>query len=401
MQTTLNAHSPSILSRRKGPPRLPNAVAQTPASPDTVSLATQAAPKERTPNKPLMGAMLAATALTALAGPAMAQTPPGIGPLVQPAAEEMIVQDLDLSLWEQDIDLRKEPPVEIAADTTRTDWGVRFNSVNDFMPNSWTDWLGGTQHKTPDGTRFDDDGWTAELQLETNFQNGNDEWVVGGRLAMITQKGSRVPLGENYQGLRTDLGEFVVQRNFRTELNDRTTLDYGLGGGLQTIGNIGGEDLQRWWHEVGPAGGRLGTDLQGNQVSDSFRAMPLVTAGAKITYDINPNLNFNARSQVSAPLGRGIGNVGLRAGIGAQKGPLRFEVGGKLDATWVDAPELSFHPDSDSGLREGLYGRIEYEPGKWGGLYTQLETGGLRNEPVLMFGIRIGGGTSSRLSPFW
>jgi hypothetical protein len=401
MQTTLNPHSPTILSRRKGPPRLPKAVAQEPSSPDTVNLAALAAPKEKSLSKPLLGAMLAASALTALAGPAMAQSPPGLAPLVQPAAEEMIVEDLNFDLWNSEIDLSKEPPFEVASDTTKTKWGVRINSVNDFMPDAWTNWLGGPQHKTPDGTAFDDDGWTAEVQLETNFQNGNDEWVVGGRLAMITQKGSRVPYGEDYEGLRTDLGEFVVQRNFRTELNDRTTLDYGLGGGVQAIGNVGGESLQRWWHETGPAGGRLGDNLQGNQVTDSFRAMPLVTAGAKITYDIQPNLNINATTQVSAPLGRGLGNVGLRAGVGTRQGPFNFEVGGKLDATWADAPELSFHRDSASGIREGLYGRVEYEPGKWGGIYTQLETGGLRNEPVLTFGIRIGGGTSSRLSPFW
>jgi hypothetical protein len=400
MQTTLNPHSPSILSRRKGPPRLPKAVAEPPTSPDKVTLAEQAAPKKKSVAKPLLNTMLAVSALTAIVGPALISTGPAMSPQIQPAVEELVVQNVKLEQLEADIDLLKDPPL-LATDTTKTKVGVKIESVNDFMPADWTDWLGGPQHKTPDGTAFDDDGWTAEVRLETNIQNGNDEWVVGGRLAMITQKGSRVPFGEDYQGLRTDLGEFVVQRNFRLELNDKTTLDYGIGGGIQTIGNIGGERFQRWWHEVGPAGGRLGDDLQGNQVNDSFRAMPLLTGGAKITYDLHPNLNLNAMTQVSAPFGQGIGNVGLRAGIGARRGPFNFEVGGKLDATWVDAPELSFHRDSASGIREGVYGRIEYEPGKWGGIYTQLETGGLRNEPVLMFGIRIGGGSSSRLSPFW
>ena len=381
-----------------GPPRLPQPVEKESTPSDSVALAERAAPRQKSVSKPLAGALLAASALTAIAGPAMAQTAPGTAALVQPAAEEMIVQDLDLERLSTEIDLLKDPPT-VATDTTKTKVGVRINSVNDLVPDAWTGWLGGPEHKTPDGTSFDDDGWTAEVQLETNFQRGNDEWVVGGRLAMITQPGSREPHPEGYEGLRTDLGELVVQRNFRTQLNPRTTLDYGVGGGVQALGNVGGESLQRWWHEVGPLGGRVGSDLQGNQVTDSFRAMPLVTGGAKITYDLTSTVNLNAGTQLSAPLGNGLGNVGLRAGIGARKGDFNFEVGGKLDATWTDAPELRFH--DPSGLRDGWYGRVEYEPGKWGGFYTQLETGGLRNEPILTFGKRVGGGTKSRLSPFW
>mgnify|MGYP003714346323 CR=1 FL=1 len=398
MLTKLNPHSPVLSRRMMGPPRLPQPVEKESTPSDSVALAERAAPRQKSVSKPLAGALLAASALTAIAGPAMAQTAPGTAALVQPAAEEMIVQDLDLERLSTEIDLLKDPPT-VATDTTKTKVGVRINSVNDLVPDAWTGWLGGPEHKTPDGTSFDDDGWTAEVQLETNFQRGNDEWVVGGRLAMITQPGSREPHPEGYEGLRTDLGELVVQRNFRTQLNPRTTLDYGVGGGVQALGNVGGESLQRWWHEVGPLGGRVGSDLQGNQVTDSFRAMPLVTGGAKITYDLTSTVNLNAGTQLSAPLGNGLGNVGLRAGIGARKGDFNFEVGGKLDATWTDAPELRFH--DPSGLRDGWYGRVEYEPGKWGGFYTQLETGGLRNEPILTFGIRVGGGTKSRLSPFW
>ena len=143
----------------------------------------------------------------------------------------------------------------------------------------------------------------------------------------------------------------------------------------------------------------MGEDLQGSQVRDGFRTMPLMTGGAKLTYTVSPQMDLMLSTQASVPFGRGIGNVGLRAGVGKSVGPVNIEVGGKLDATWMEAPELGFH--ATSGLREGWYGRLEVEPGKWGGIYTQLETGGLRNEPVLTFGIRIGGGTEARLNPFW
>jgi hypothetical protein len=125
----------------------------------------------------------------------------------------------------------------------------------------------------------------------------------------------------------------------------------------------------------------------------------MMTAGAKITHSVHPNLNLVAGAQANVPIGRGLGNLGLRAGVGTEFQGLRVEAGAKLDATWSGAPEFYFA--DPSGVRPGAYGRVEYEPGKFGAVYTQLETGGLRNEPILSIGIRIGGGTKARLSPFW
>ncbi|HIB68625.1 MAG TPA: hypothetical protein EYO33_26935 [Phycisphaerales bacterium] len=360
----------------------------------SAALARSKQKTDRVVGKALLTALAGAASLTCLAGPAMAQVPPGIEPLVLET-----VSQSDLFRSEPDL-LRLDLPLEpMARDTTKTKFGVQLNSVNDFMPDAWTGWLGGPEHKIPDGTAFDDDGFTAEVQLLGNLQQGNEEWVMGGRVVMVTQPGSRYPFAEDYQGLRADIGEVVVQRNLRTRLSSETVLDYGVGGGLQFVGNVGGEDLQRWWHVAGPAGGRVGEDLQGNQVRDGFRAMPLMTGGAKLTHTVSPDLDVMFTTQASLPLGRGVGNIGFRAGLGKTVGPVNIEVGGKLDATWMAAPELDFH--ASSGLREGWYGRLEFEPGKWGGVYTQLETGGLRNEPVLTFGIRLGGGTGARLNPFW
>lgn len=366
---------------------------------DQVALSQQAKPlehKERGLQGALLKALTGLTVLSAFAGPAMAQAPPGMAPLAYQTVEQ-VVETASLPSYSDSLDLSLDT-LPIVSDTTKTNVGVRFDSVNDFMPGSWTSWLGGPQHKTPDGTEFDDDGWTAELQLESNFQRGNKETVVGARLAMLTQPGSRPPLAADYQGLRTDVAELLAQRNTRLQFGAKATFDYGFGGGIQAIGNVGGESVQRFWHEHG-TGGRVGEDLQGNQVTNSFRVMPMVTAGAKLTYQLTDNVNAIAGSQASVPLGRGLGNLGLRAGLGTQHGPFSLEVGGKIDATWSGAPELSFH--NPSGIREGLYAKLEYEPGKFGAFYTQLETGGLRNEPVLSIGFRIGGGRQSRLSPFW
>lgn len=298
---------------------------------------------------------------------------------------------LDLRLNSSDLGL--DPPSE----SPRI--GFQFSSVNDFMPNGWTSWLGGPQHKIPDGTAFDDDGWTAEVQLLGNVRRGNTEWVGGARLATITQPGSREPFGPDYRGLRTDLGEVIVQRNQRTSLSSELTLDYGVGGGLQAIGNVGGEDMQRWWHNAGIVGGRTGTDLQGTQMNEGRGVMPVLTGGAKLTRSVNPYLDLIGSGQATLPVGRGLGVAGLRAGIGTHLGPLDLEAGGKLDAVWTDAPEFEFH--DPSGVRGGWYGRAEYGIGERAGLFAQLETGGIRNEPVLTMGFRIGLGGKPLLNPFW
>lgn len=364
---------------------------------DSLSLSEQAlekAPKTWSGRRIALTTLTAVSALTALAGPVAAQTPPGTGALIQqsvsetePCCQKPVTAH----------DLRTETPT-VVSDSTKTKFGVEFSFVNDNMPNALTNVLGGPEHKTPDGDYFDDDGWTAELRLETNFQKGDTEYVVGGRLMMATETGSYDPTNTDFTGKRTDVGELLVQRNERRELSEQTTLDFGVGGGLQGVGNLGGESVQRWWHEDGLFGGRTGTNLQGDQVNDSFRVLPVFTAGGKLTQELTPNLNFQIGGQAIVPIGRGLGNVGLKTGVEGQWGPVSLELGGKLDGTWSNAPELDFM-DVD-GVRPGLYTRLEVEAKNLGRIYTQVETGGFRNEPILSVGIRIGGGSGSRLSPF-
>jgi len=384
----------------------------TPASSsDSISLSQAAKPAAE---KPGLGraALTGLALLSTFVGPAMAGAPPGLAPLAQQSTEQTSLQETALTsrtLQPQDLRIEVSPSdtlrvkpsrefTEVVSDSSKTKAGVQLNSVNDFMPASWTPWLGGSEHKVPGGEAFDDDGWTAEIQLLTNFQKGNTETVVGGRIMMLTQPGSRPPYDTDYRGLRTDVGEFVVQRNIRTKLNDKLTLDYGLGGGIQSIGQVGGESIQRWWHESGPMGGRVGDDLQGNYTSDSFRMMPMLTGGAKLSYAVHPHLDLNLSGRANVPLGNGLGVAGLRAGVSSSYGPISVELGAKLDGVWTDSPEMDFH--QVNGVRDGLYGRLEFEPGKWGGFYTQLETGGFRNEPILTFGVRLGFGTGARLNPF-
>ena len=365
--------------RHGSPPRR-----STPAGPSPSTDLLQEARHQEKRSFPL-GKVLATSflAVSALSGTAAAaQTTP-------PAEEISVTEKL---CCQDSVDLSKEdPPGE------KTRFGLSGSFVNDNMPTFVSRNLGGPEHKTPDGDYFDDDGWTAALRLEANWQKKNSEYVLGGRLMMATERGAWQP-GPDFTGKRTDVGELVLQRNQRVELSESTTLDFGLGAGVQAVGQLGGESVQRWWHGTGLLGGRTGQALQGDQMSESFRVRPLLTGGVQVQHQLLEQLSLKSSAQALVPLGHGLGVVGLQAGLQTQLGPLSFEFGGKLDGSWSGADELSFM--DVNGVRPGAYGSLSLEAKNLGSLYTRVETGGFRNEPTLTVGLRFGGGSKARLSSF-
>jgi hypothetical protein len=110
-------------------------------------------------------------------------------------------------------------------------------------------------------------------------------------------------------------------------------------------------------------------------------------------------LDLKLGAQATVPLGRGLGNVGVLTSVEGSLGPASLEVGGRLDRAWSNAPELNFA--DPTGLRPGAFARLEVETPKLGGVFAQMDVGGLRNEPLLSVGIRIGGTSQARLNPFW
>jgi hypothetical protein len=338
--------------------------------------------------KPLpLGKILATTflAASALTGTAAAQTPPTETLTTEPNCCDSDVVDLS----------KEDPPTKREDDKMK--FGVTGSFVNDNMP-TFLGPIGDAKHKTPDGDYFDDDGWTAELRLEANWQNETSEYVLGGRLMMATERGSYDGSNLDFTGKRTDVAELVLQRNERVKLNESTTLDFGIGGGIQAVGQLGGESVQRWWHDTDILGGRTGQALQGDQMSDGFRVVPLVTGGVQLKHDLMNHLSLTTGAQALVPVGQGLGVVGLQAGLQSELGPVRLEFGGKLDGSWSNAKELEFM-DVD-GVRPGAYGSVELDTKKFGSIYTKVETGGFRDEPTLTVGLRLGLGGRARLSPF-
>lgn len=295
----------------------------------------------------------------------------------------------------------REPPPEVASDTTKTGekakWSGSISHTNDSLPFG----TGTLQEdeKIPGTDIADDDGWTAELRFDLTRTEGDQQWVLAGRHAMVTQQGAWEPTPD-YQGFRTDVGEIALQKNFRVELNDRANLTYGVGGGLQGVGNLGGRQLQEWWHNNGGFGGRTGSALQGNYSTSGVEFSPILTGGAGITYDLNSSGSLKALGQVQGTLALGNGLSTIRSEAGLQYSPfsrVSLEAGLKADASYATARGLDFY-DTD-GFRTGAYGQISVEALKGVTAFGRFEDGGFRNEPVFSVGFKIGIGSKPWLNP--
>lgn len=333
----------------------------------------------------LRKALLTTAMFVSLAGPVAAQMPVGAAALLtEPTRIELVQQQ----------------PARAVTDTLpKAHVGVRAYFINDNMPTFMSGALGNPNTLVPNSTYADDDGWTTELRLETTVTRPASETFVGARLNIVTETGSWQTNNPNYQGRRTDVGEVVVQQNFRKELSGGQTLDYGVGGGVQAVGNVGGESVQRWWHSLGTFGGRTGDALQSNQVTEGFRLVPIGTAGINLTTAPSHGLSLKAGAQTTVPFGSGLGYAGVKAGVKGDFGPVNVELGGRVDAAWNMAPELSFH--NPTGIRPGAYLQAEVQAGKVGGIFTRAEVGGVRQEPIFTVGLKVGLGNQARLNPFW
>lgn len=294
---------------------------------------------------------------------------------------------------------------QIATDTTKTkkaepkpEYSVSIDQTNDSMRK----WMRGTLNgddKVPGESGADDDGWTSELRFDITRTQGDEQWVLGGRHAMLTQQGAWLPT-EDYSGLRTDLAEIALQKNWRTQLNDKLELTYGLGGGLQASGPLGGHGLQEWFHYNGGFGGRVGDDLQSNYSTSSIDFAPILTGGVGAKYDLTDNGKLFAKGtlQGTAALGPGFSTVRSQVGLLYQPTPkFSLEAGAKLDASYATSNAYDFY-DTD-GLRPGYYTQANLDLFKNVRAFGRIQDGGFRDEPVFTIGFTIGGGSRPWLDP--
>jgi hypothetical protein len=279
-------------------------------------------------------------------------------------------------------------------------WSVSASQQNDSMPG-WLEWVPSSDdNRIPGKRQSDDNGWTAEVRIQATRTQGDEQWTGGLRYSMLTQRGSWAPAAPNYQGLRSDLGEVVVQRNQRVERNDGSTLYYGVGGGLQSIGDLGGHTVQEQFHLHGGFGGRTGSALQStNTTPGKATVVPVVTAGVRLDQPLRFQ-DWSLRSSLysSLALGQGLSSLQGQVGLNYQATP-RWNVEGGAMAAGV----YSNHPAMDfmqhNGVRPGAYVESNYQVSKHVRAFGRVQTGGIQGEPVYSIGFAIGGGPGPWIQP--
>lgn len=279
-------------------------------------------------------------------------------------------------------------------------WSVSGSQQNDSMPG-WLEWVPtNAANRMPGSRQFDDNGWTAEVRLQVTRTQGDDQWTGGLRYSMLTQRGSWEPASPDYQGYRTDLGELVLQRNQRVELGNGSTLYYGLGGGLQSIGDLGGHTVQEQFHLRGGFGGRTGGALQSvNTTPGQATLTPLVTAGVRLDQPLRFQ-DWSLRSSLysSLALGQGMSSVQGQLGLNFQPNSrLQMEGGVMAAGVYSNHPAMNFmHPN---GVRPGAYVESSYQVSKHVRAFGRVQTGGIQGEPVYMVGFAIGAGPGPWIQP--
>lgn len=276
-----------------------------------------------------------------------------------------------------------------------------LSHVNDSMPGLLNP-IVPANDRAPGMTRADDDGWTAELRQEFVATQGADQWVMATRYSMLTQRGAWEPLSPEYRSLRTDLLEIGLQRNWKQPLGEHTNLVYGVGGGVQSLGPLGGHWLQQSFHIHGGFGGRLDPVLQHVYSTDSPTVYPLLSAGAGIYQRLDMDGQWTAKGTVGAtlPIGPGLSTARVEAGLEYRPwSRVTFDAGVNVSAVHSNHRALDFM--DVNGVRPGAYVGAEVKVVHGINAFARVETQGVRSEPVYMIGFSIGGGPRPWLNPLW
>lgn len=294
---------------------------------------------------------------------------------------------------------REEEPTSLRDSLTRPEYRFTYSHANDSVPG-FLEPIVPANDRVPGQTRADDDGWTAELRLEAVRTEGDQQWVVASRYSMLTQRGAWEPKAPDYASLRTDLLEIGVQRNWKESLGPRTDLVYGLGGGVQSLGPLGGHWVQQSFHIHGGFGGRLDPQLQHNYSTSSATIYPVVTAGAGVYHRLNDEWTARGTAATTVPLGPGFSTARLETGLEYRPwSRVTFEGGVNVSGVYSNHRALDFM--DVNGVRPGAYLGAGYRVTRGLNAFARVETNGVRSEPVYLIGFTIGGGPRPWLNPLW
>lgn len=281
----------------------------------------------------------------------------------------------------------------------RAEYRFTFSQANDSVPG-YLEPIVPSHDRVPGLRRADDDGWTAELRGEAVRTQGNEQWVLASRYSMLTQRGAWEPKAPDYASLRTDLLEIGLQRNWKEPLGPRTDLVYGLGGGVQSLGPLGGHWLQQSFHIHGGLGGRLDPQLQHVYSTRSATLYPELSAGAGLYHRLNDEWTAKGTASTTLALGPGLSTARLETGLEFRPwSRVTFEGGVNLSGVYSNHRALDFL--DVNGVRPGAYLGTEVRLTRGLNAWARVESNGVRAEPVYLIGFTIGGGPRPWLNPLW
>jgi hypothetical protein len=220
---------------------------------------------------------------------------------------------------------------------------------------------------------------------------------------MLTEQGAQANTQRNR---RIDVLEVVAQLNKKMPIAPGTVLMTGIGAGAQILGDLGGLELQTWFHKNSGLGGRsIANGLQTNYAVQGMRASPIITAGAGVEWrGANGPFDFKAKGSVQANLSPGTALSSLKAGVGGEvgvRGIAALEANLTAGQAIARGQPLGFI--QAKGMRVGYEAKLRLDALEHQGLplkpFISVQRGGPMDDTTFTVGFTVGTGSLPWLNP--
>ncbi len=286
-------------------------------------------------------------------------------------------------------------------------WSVSLDYENDRMPGKLINLVPDGQRNPGNKAVADDDGYTGGARATATRTNGNRQLVVVGDFKVLTEDGAMENLAAHPH--REDVALLAAQLNTKKALGEKTVLYWGVGGGLEVVGDLGGLRAQNHIHQSTGIG-RSPDRLQ-NQYTTGTEVKPVVTAGVGVEHSLYRGQAFQlvGGAEVDATVALGSNALSTLAGrtglelrlldigtVSANVTARRDHGSGQafafmpLDRTYLGT-ELRMDLD---GLAKRIGLGVNVTP-----VVTVRKGGGIGGETTFTMGVVIGSGNRPWLQP--
>ncbi|CAN5186527.1 hypothetical protein BH11MYX1_BH11MYX1_05440 [soil metagenome] len=280
--------------------------------------------------------------------------------------------------------------------------------ANDSLPFAGA--LLAPDRRDPKSPNFaDDDGRTMSASATTTFtsEGTNRQVVVANQYEMLTEDGAQEdPL---HHRRRADVLTNLVQFNVRHEVGPGLQFYGGIGVGAQTVGDLGGAQLQEWFHTNGGFGGRhLGQGLQDDYGRGGSTAGPAVSGGFGVRYGagdpagLSASVGANVEGIASfSPDGMSTAQATVSGRV-AYNNIASLEISGTYSIAGPNSNYLKFAPIGAGAL--GASVRLQIDALRLAGIaaspFLMIQTNGAGfADTQYTIGVVIGSGSTPWLAP--